>query len=121
MIFITSTDEAKKNCVAHILSLQGLWKIQISPVKRSKQQNAYFHSVLALIAPHTPFPAGDLKEILKADFLGVREYIWQGKKYAMPIPSSSLDTKQYSLLLEKLLALAGELNVEIPGRDYFGY
>lgn len=84
------------------------------------EQNAYFHVLLEELAPHTPFPPQELKELLKAEWLGFETKVWRGKTYNVPIPSSSLDKRQYSLLLEKLLMLFAELGVQPQGRDYFG-
>ncbi len=121
MLFFTRNNEIKENCIKYIRRLQGTWQISITQTKRTSSQNAYFHALLDIVAPHTPWPSQTLKEALKAEWLGFREIEWKGKKYQTPIPSSSLDKAQYSVLLEKLIALAEELDVSIPDKKYFGY
>lgn len=121
VVFYTRSEEIKNNALEEIRKLKGLWKIQISPTKRTTDQNAYFHSLIALIAPHAGYTPEDLKEILKCTFLGVREVKFGEKMYVLPIPSSSLDKKQYAILLEKTIALTHSLGIKIPARDFYGH
>lgn len=121
VVFYTRTEEIKNNAIEEIRRLKGLWKIQVSPSKRSNDQNSYFHALVALIAPHAGYTPEDLKEIIKSEFLGVREVTYNGKLFAIPIPSSSLDKKQYAILLEKTIALAHQLGIKIPAKDYYGF
>lgn len=121
MLFIIRNNAILDNCINHLRGLRGTWKVSITQAKRTSSQNAYFHALLDIIAPHTPYPPQELKEILKAELIGVQEVAWKGKKYVLPIPSSSLDQKQYSLLLEKLIMLASELAITTPTKEHFGY
>jgi len=120
VIFFTRTDQIKENCANEIRKLNGTWKVTISQPRRTNSQNAYFHALLAIISPVAGYTPEDLKEVLKAELIGMREITYNGKTYLLPIPSSSLDKQQYGVLLDKVLQLANFLGVSVPAKGYYG-
>jgi len=118
--FYTKTDQAKSNCLEYIKGLSGAHRIRIDKPKRSIPQNSYWHSLIDLIAAEVGYDPDEFKELLKCRFLGTRFVKFQGEGVNIPIPSSSLDTKQYAELIDKTILLAHELGIKIPPKPYYG-
>lgn len=121
MIFYTRSQEVKDNACKAIQELNGTWKVSIKAPDRSLEQNDMVHTLIAQIAPHTPYDAHTLKEILKAKLLGVNYAEFKGEKYVIANKTSKLNKQECSLFIEELLMLAGELGVNLNDGSFYGY
>ena len=86
---------------------------------RSNAENRFFHGcVVPLLAEHCGYDQAEMKEILKAKFLSETRVIDTVKGMAeiqYIRPTSSLNTIEFEILLEKIRIWASsELNVVIP-------
>lgn len=120
MIYYTRSQEIKDRACQAIQELNGVWKVILSQPLRTMPQNDFLHTLLAEIAPHTPFSPAALKDVLKAEFIGMKMVRWRGKEYPIAAKTSELTKEECTLFIEKLLALADELQIQLKGGDWYG-
>lgn len=80
--------------------------------KRSRDQNAFFHSAIAPLAEHL----GCTTEELKLDLLGTK-YGWRemksGNKVPLRLHTSDLNTQEFAELMEHTIQIAAEEGILI--------
>lgn len=117
------SEQIRKNLIAYLRKMPLEKGLEIRIVKSGKTppQRAYWHSMLRLIASDAGVTETALKEQLKADWLPLREHKRpDGKIVLIPKSTEDLTKEDYSVLIEKTLALAAFLEITIPSPDYYG-
>lgn len=112
-------DDVISRCCAEIGASKGM-KVTIGPMKRSLDQNALYHSLVAIIAKEIGEEPDSLHEQLKVRFLGVEEKEVWGKKLIVPKSTASLSKSEFGNLIDKLYALGSNLNIQLPSASHYG-
>ena len=85
--------------------------------KRSNNQNEYMWGIiLPLISEHTGHSVEDLHDIFKTKFLKSK-LMWRGTELVVVGSTTELSTVEFGEYLDKIIAEAGELSIEIPEAD----
>lgn len=122
MIFRITSEQVKQNCLDYIKPLgTGLYQVEIKEIKRSLPQNRYYWAILKIIGDELGYKDDDLHEALKAKFIGMEEgRDVFGNLYRKPISTTTLSKKEFTEYMDKVFALAAQMNITIPAPDYFG-
>lgn len=95
--------------------------LTIEQPKRSKPQNAYYWTVLGIIAKNQKEQTSeDLHDELKWRVLGPDYVELAGKMVARIKPSRNLSKPDFSKLIEGALMMAAFLEIPIPAPGHFG-
>ena len=78
--------------VVKCLAIADDWVVRISPYtkQRSNPQNRLYWAWVRILSRHFGYTDEDLHEILKAEFLGLKEIEYNGKKMMIPKSSKTL-------------------------------
>lgn len=117
------SEQVRENLVQYLRTLplaKGL-EIRIHKANKTPPQRAYWHCMVRIIAEHVGKPEATLKDELKAEWLPVREHRrGDGKIVLIPKATEDLTKEEYSELIEKTMALATFLELQIPSPEYMG-
>lgn len=122
MIYKIINDRVRQNCINEIQSLpEGKYQVDIKEVKRSNEQNRFYWKVLEIISEETGYERDELHDALKRKFIGVD----QGKDifgnlYLKPKSSAKLKKGEFTTYLNKVIAFAYSLEINIPTPDHYG-
>lgn len=119
MQFILKSEDVAKRCCHEIMRSLGK-TVAIKETKRTNTQNALYWLVLTIIAEEIGMIPEELHDEIKVRFLGVKKRMVYGHEIIEPISTTTLSKKQFGELIDKVYALAGELNIKIPSPDYWG-
>ena len=121
MTFILRDDQRMENCIAYLRS-EGLGKqVTIGPVRKSRQQESYWHACLKIISDYMGEGIEDLKTRLKFEWLPLKQATGlNGKAIVYPVSTTGLDKKAYSELIDKTLLLGQQLGLTMPMASHFG-
>lgn len=119
MQFVIKNDDIAKRCCQAVMASLGK-TVVIKETKRTNPQNALYWSVLTIIAGELGMEPEELHDEIKVRFLGVKKRVVHGQELIEPISTTTLSKKQFGELIDKVYALAGELNIKIPSPDYWG-
>ncbi len=90
-------------------------EIKLFRAKRSIPQNRLLHLWCKCIEDETGQEAESVKRFCKEQFLGYKEVSMFGKQSYELTPTSSLNTQQFTLFIEKIQAwAASELGIVLP-------
>lgn len=122
MFFIIHNDQIRQNCFDYLKGLTNV-TVEIKQHKkgRSTQQNKMYWSILGLIAKEGGYETDDLHLALKCRFLGTEEKVIMGKVVTVPKSTTKLNTREFGELIDKVYALASELNIKLPTPQYMGF
>lgn len=99
---------------AYLEDLTGSVTITIKKTKRSRslRQNAYYWLILTLLGKELGYTPEEMHDTFKAKFLYKLDH---GLK--IPQSTTSLDIVEFIEYLEKIIAIAIELNITLPRPD----
>lgn len=122
MFFIIRNDQVRQNCLDYLKDMTNV-TVKIATYKkvRSNQQNALYWSLIGLIAKEGGYETDDLHLALKCRFLGTEEKVIMGKVVTVPKSTTKLNTREFGELIDKVYALASELNIKLPTPQYMGF
>lgn len=117
LLFNTPEDEAlffEKNYDKEVL---------IEPLKRRRTMSAnrYLWVIYDLIAEHTGHTSEDIHEAMKLQYLKKRWITLKGRNVEVPGSTKLLDTYEFSIYLERVMAEAADLGIVIPTKEEAGY
>ena len=97
--------------------------VEIKPYKknRSKDQNRLMWMWYSVIADYTGYHEEELHDQMKIKVLGLETIYVDGKPYTIPTSTKTLTVDQMTKFLDAIMALAAELNINLPMPDTFGY
>lgn len=95
--------------------------IQEKKKKRSLSQNAYLWFIYTLIAEHTGNDPEDIHEYCKTRALPKRFIKINGKEREIPPSTRILSKGDFAMYIEKVCALAANLEIRIPTPEEAGY
>lgn len=95
----------------------------IEPYKkrRSLSANRYLWVIYELIAEHTGHSAEEIHEAMKHEHLPRKWVTIKGRDIQIPVSTTELDTFDFSIYVEKVMAEATCLGIVIPTREEVGY
>ncbi len=116
MYFVLKNDDIKKNCINHIQSLDGVYRVTIKKYKkdRSYAQNRLMWMWLGIISNDTGESPENLHEIFKLKFLGTEKIQSLGYNIEIPKSTTRLTTQEFTDYLDKIEALAMSINIRLP-------
>lgn len=118
MRFPLNTNKEKEHILGVIkhLDCSDNWVVCIDPDKRTRSnpQNRLYWAYVRILSRHFGYSDEDFHEILKAEFLGVKEVEWGGKKHVIPNSSKTLTKQAFTEFLEKVMALAIQQGLRLP-------
>lgn len=124
MLFILRNDAVKQNLIKVVAGMvpSGVKEVIIRDhkTKRSLQQNAYYWTVVEILAEYSGYDKEDMHRDLAIRFLGPEEFSVSGVKYHGAKSTTKLNTKEFSDYLDKVIATAQSLELQIPSREFFG-
>lgn len=125
MMFVTSTPEAFKNCLAHIQGLPNskTWDIKIDEHKstRSAQQNRLYWKWISIIGDHVGMDREEMHRTFAIRLLEPELFVVDGKQYVGAKSTTKLSTKEFTEYLDKINAAAMNLGLTLPTPKHFGY
>ena len=83
-------------------------EVSIRPPRRSNPQNDHFHSMIRDIARNTGDSVEAIKFWVKAEFLGLEEFVFAGKQVDRPRSTSELTEYEMSELIQRTEVLHAE-------------
>ena len=83
-------------------------EVSIRPPRRSNPQNDYFHSMIRDIARNTGDSVEAIKFWVKAEFLGLEEFVFAGKQVKRPRSTSELTEYEMSELIQRTEVIHAE-------------
>lgn len=112
------------NAIEHIRNLDPskAWDIEIKEHRKPKSvsQRGWFHALCEMLGNELGIPAGQVKELAKAQILGWRVVTLGGISFPVADGSSEkLSRMEYSDLIDALYRLAAEAGVILPEPDRF--
>lgn len=116
--------EIRNNLIRRIntLDTSRVWDIEIKEHRKPKSvsQRGWFHALCKMLGNELGIPAGQVKELAKAQILGWRVVTLGGISFPVADGSSeNLNRMEYSDLIEQVLMLAAEAGVILPDADRF--
>lgn len=122
MIFRLTNAQVKTNCLEYIKPLGlDMYEVEIREIKRSLPQNRYYWAILKIIGDELGYKDTDLHDACKGKFLGMEEGRDAfGNLYRKPKSTTKLTKPEFAEYMNKVLALAAEMNIAIPAPDYYG-
>lgn len=117
--FILRDEDRRQSALAYIrsLNLNGrTLEVRVKPYKKNRTtaQNSLYWMWLGVLADDLGYTEDDLHELFKARFLGVEEkQIWGDTVYVAR-STTRLTTQQFTEYLEKIEALALQMNITLP-------
>lgn len=118
-MYVLKSPEIIDRCIAEIKTSLGK-TVTIKDSKRNNDQNALYWKLVSIIAKEIGETQDDLHAIIKVRFLGVQKRFVDGVELVEPISTTTLTTKEFAGLIDKVYALAANLNIIIPQPDYWG-
>lgn len=117
-----SRPEIKHNLIRQINALDPgkVWDVEIKEYKKPKsvRQRGWFHSLCSMLGNELGIPAGQVKELAKAQVLGWRVVTLGGITFPVADGSSEkLNRMEYADLIDVLYRLAAEAGVVLPEAD----
>lgn len=94
--------------------------VTIKETKRTNPQNALYWKILTIIADEIGYTPEDMHTEIKVKFLGTTKRLVAGVELIEPMSTTTLSTKQFGELIDKVYALGHKLNIIIPSPDYWG-
>jgi hypothetical protein len=122
MIFHIVNEQVRQNCIKEIEGLPlGLFKIDISEIKRSCPQNRFYWAITTIIAKELGFTIEELHDAFKSQFIGMEngKDIF-GNLYIRPKSSAKLKKRKFTEYVNKVQAFAYSQNIILPTKDYYG-
>lgn len=121
MIYNCHDERILKNCIAY-LQTEGLGKeVKFGPIRKSRNQESYFHACLKIVADHMGEDPEDLKMRIKYSVLPLREIkASNGQTYLYPESTANQPKDMYSKLIDAVLMMAAMLEIQLPTPGYFG-
>ena len=116
MYFVLKNDDVKKNCIDHIQSLDGVYRVTVEKYKkdRTQAQNRLCHLWARVIGDEFGYTEKQMFSILKAQFLGVEEVYLAGFKFLQPKESRNLPIKDFIEFLDNIHSFAIQNNINLP-------
>lgn len=116
MYYVLKNDEIKNNCIKHIQSLDGVYRVTIEKYKknRSNAQSRLYWMWLNIISDETGNSAENLHEILKLKFLGTEKIQSLGYSIEIPKSTTKLTTQEFTDYLDKIEVLALSIDIRLP-------
>lgn len=116
MYFVLKNDDIKKNCINHIQSLDGVYRVTIDKYKkdRTKAQNSLMWMWLGIISNDTGESPENLHEIFKLRFLGTEKIQSMGYSIEIPKSTTKLTTQEFTDYLDKIEGLALSIDIRLP-------
>lgn len=116
MYYVIKNDDIKKNCIEHIQSLDGVYRVIVEPYKkdRTKAQNRLCHMWARIIGDEFGYTEKEMFSILKAKFLGVEEVFLAGFKFVQPKESRNLPVRDFINFLDNIQNFAIQNNIKLP-------
>jgi len=123
MNYYVWSDEIRDRFIADLMLNPYKYTAEIIPVKKTRTlpQNKLYHKIKGIIAPHTGHPVDDLHDIFKAEFLGMRDVVFNNRILNIPRSTTSLSTKEFGLFLDKVYAVGYDLGLKLPTAGWYGY
>lgn len=121
MFFILKNDEIIKNCLDVVRNSYNC-TVEIKPYKkgRSNSQNRLYWSLLGIIAKDAGYEIDDLHTAIKVRFLGTSEKFIAGNLVTIPKSTTTLNTREFTELIEKIYALGAEMGIVLPVPAFWG-
>lgn len=123
MIYQVKSAKVKDNLIGYIRGLpddQG-YVVRVEQPKKTVAQRNYFHNLLQIIAKDQGESPDALKDKLKLEWLPLLKVTTHtGKTYLIPKHTEDLSKEDYSILISKIVALAGFLGIVLPDMRHFG-
>lgn len=116
MYFVLKNDDIKKNCIDHIQSLDGVYRVTIEKYKkdRTKSQNSLMWMWLGIISNDTGESPENLHEVFKLRFLGTEKIQSMGYSIEIPKSTTKLTTQEFTDYLDKIEGLALSIDIRLP-------
>lgn len=119
--FILRERSIMQNAVAYIadLDLAQTWEVVVRPHKPRKtdEQRNTLHLWLRVLAAETGHSVGEMKHHVKVEFLGYEEVLILGVPHRVLRSTEDLKRDEYSVLLERVAALAANLGIRLPAPE----
>jgi len=114
--FVLKNDDIKKNCIDHIQSLDGVYRVTIKKYKkdRTKAQNRLMWMWLGIISDDTGESPENLHEVFKLRFLGTEKIQSMGYSIEIPKSTTKLTTQEFTDYLDKIDTLMRSIDIALP-------
>jgi len=119
--FVTKNDEVKQNCIDHIQSLDGVYRVTIEKYvkNRSQAQSRLMWLWLGIISSDTGESPENLHEIFKLRFLGTEKIQSMGYSIEIPKSTTKLTTHEFTDYLDKIEGLALSIDIRLPHPEIY--
>lgn len=116
MYYVLINDEVKKNCIDHIQSLDGVYRVTVEKYKknRSNAQSRLYWLWLGIIGNDTGNSPEDLHEIMKLRFLGTEKIQSMGYSIEIARSTTKLSTQEFTDYLDKIDTLMRSIDIILP-------
>lgn len=121
MFFILKDESIIRNCLDVVRNSYNC-TVEIKPYKkgRSGRQNKLYWSLIGIIAKELGYDTDDLHTAIKVRFLGTTEKFVAGQLVTIPKSTRTLNTKEFTDLIDKIYALGAEMGVRLPVPAFWG-
>lgn len=126
MKYILIDEQRRQNALDYIKAIDISKPIEVFireyKKRRSISQNNLYWMWLPILGDHFGETKEEMHETIAAHFLGVTERITRhGHKIVKPISTTTLSTKEFTLYLEKIEALAHRENIKLLMPDDYRF
>lgn len=120
MIFLLKNETVRDNLINTIKTLIYGKEVAIRDGRRSLDQNAYYWTIVEIIADYMGTHKDDMHRYLAVRILGPEEFIVGGKSYYGPRSTRKLSKREFAAYVDEVLIIAVKLGLQIPTRQFFG-
>lgn len=116
MYYVLKNDDIKKNCIDHIQSLDGVYRVTIEKYvkNRSQAQSRLMWLWLGIISNDTGESPENLHQVFKLRFLGTEKIQSMGYSIEIPKSTTKLTTQEFTDYLDKIEGLALSIDIRLP-------